>query len=302
MLTLKTLRENSDFVIERLSIRNMDAAPMVRQILEADASRRAAQTQADALTAEQKKAAAQVGILLKKGKTEEAEQVKITTTELKEKIRALTADQELYEKEVNDLLVLLPNLPHQLVVKGDGADDNVQVKEGGPSLQLPKDALPHWELAKKYDLIDFELGVKLTGAGFPVYMGKGARLQMALIQFFLDSNVKAGYKEIMPPAYTPCFRREAGSYGKDVRGLNRLHQFDKVEIVQVTHPDNSYATLEEMVAHVESLVKQLGLPYRKPVTGTKRASFSWCTRLTEVRWRCPESLLRCWKTTRMQRE
>jgi len=149
MLTLKTLRENSDFVIERLSIRNMDAAPMVRQILEADASRRAAQTQADALTAEQKKAAAQVGILLKKGKTEEAEQVKITTTELKEKIRALTADQELYEKEVNDLLVLLPNLPHQLVVKGDGADDNVQVKEGGPSLQLPKDALPHWELAKK---------------------------------------------------------------------------------------------------------------------------------------------------------
>ncbi|HPX79256.1 MAG TPA: serine--tRNA ligase [Bacteroidales bacterium] len=320
MLTLKTLRENSDFVIERLSIRNMDAAPMVRQILEADARRRAAQTQADALTAEQKKAAAQVGILLKKGKTEEAEQVKITTTELKEKIRALTADQELYEKEVNDLLVLLPNLPHQLVVKGDGADDNVQVKEGGPSLQLPKDALPHWELAKKYDLIDFELGVKLTGAGFPVYMGKGARLQMALIQFFLDSNVKAGYKEIMPPlmvnedsgfgtgqlpdkgqqmyhvgldnfyliptaevpltniyrdtilnledlpvritAYTPCFRREAGSYGKDVRGLNRLHQFDKVEIVQVTHPDNSYATLEEMVAHVESLVKQLGLPYR----------------------------------------
>ena len=196
MLTLKTLRENSDFVIERLSIRNMDAAPMVRQILEADASRRAAQTQADALTAEQKKAAAQVGILLKKGKTEEAEQVKITTTELKEKIRALTADQELYEKEVNDLLVLLPNLPHQLVVKGDGADDNVQVKEGGPSLQLPKDALPHWELAKKYDLIDFELGVKLTGAGFPVYMGKGARLQMALIQFFLDSNVKAGTKKL----------------------------------------------------------------------------------------------------------
>ncbi|NLA16159.1 MAG: serine--tRNA ligase [Bacteroidales bacterium] len=320
MLTLTLLREDPHFVIERLSVRNIDATPVVHQILEADAKRRAAQTQANELTAQQKQTASQIGLLLRQGKKEEAEEIKRVTTEIKEKVRALTADQELHEKEMNELLVQLPNVPHRLVVKGVGADDNVLVKEGGVLPKLPEDALPHWELAKKYDLIDFELGVKLTGAGFPVYMGKGAQLQRGLIQFFLDNNVKAGYKECMPPllvnedsgfgtgqlpdkgqqmyhveldnfyliptaevpltnlyrdsilnvgdlpiritAYTPCFRREAGSYGKDVRGLNRLHQFDKVEIVEVTHPDQSYDVLEKMVKHVEGLVNQLELPYR----------------------------------------
>lgn len=320
MLTLKLLREDPEYVIERLSVRNVDAASLVEQILEADASRRASQTQADALVARQKELASRIRPLMQQGKRDEAEKIKETTTEIKEQVRDLGAAHDLYEKQMQELLVQLPNLPHQLVVKGNGAEDNVKVKEGGTFPQLPEDALPHWELAKKYKLIDFELGVKLTGAGFPVYTGKGARLQSALIQFFLDSNARAGYIEIMPPlmvnedsgfgtgqlpdkgqqmyhvgldnfyliptsevpltniyrdvllqedelparltAYTPCFRREAGSYGKDVRGLNRLHQFDKVEIVQVTLPSESYKALDSMVAHVEGLVQQLELPYR----------------------------------------
>jgi len=320
MLTLKLLREEPEFVIERLSVKNVDAKETVYKILEIDARRRAAQTQADALSAEQKKTAAAIGMLMQQGNRQEAEQMKVKASESREKVKELLLEQEKLEKDLNDMLVLLPNLPHALVAKGKSAEDNVLVREGGQVPVLPQDALPHWELAKKYDIIDFDLGVKLTGAGFPVYKGQGARLQFALISYFLDQNASAGYKEIMPPimvnedsgygtgqlpdkseqmyhagldnfymiptaevpvtniyrdviinrselpvkltAYTPCFRREAGSYGKDVRGLNRLHQFDKVEIVQLTHPSDSYDTLDQMVKHVEGLVQSLQLPYR----------------------------------------
>ena len=320
MLTLKLLREDPGFVIERLAVKNFDAGPAVHKILDLDARRRAAQTEADALTAEQKKIASQIGRLMQEGKKDEAGVIKRLAAESKEKVKELIADQDLLERELNEILVTLPNLPYKMVVPGKGAEDNVLVREGGSMPLIPDDALPHWELAKKYDLIDFDLGVKLTGAGFPIYKGKGARLQMALIQFFLDQNTRAGFREIMPPilvnedsgygtgqlpdkgqqmyhvgldnyyliptaevpltniyrdtildagqlpvrltAYTPCFRREAGSYGKDVRGLNRLHQFDKVEIVQLTHPENSYSALDQMVKHVERLVQLLKLPYR----------------------------------------
>lgn len=320
MLTLKLLREDPGFVIERLAVKNFDAGSAVHKILDLDARRRAAQTEADALTAEQKKIASQIGRLMQEGKKDEAGVIKRLAAESKEKVKELIADQDLLERELNEILVTLPNLPYKMVVPGKGAEDNVLVREGGSMPLIPDDALPHWELAKKYDLIDFDLGVKLTGAGFPVYKGKGARLQMALIQFFLDQNTRAGFREIMPPilvnedsgygtgqlpdkgqqmyhvgldnyyliptaevpltniyrdtildagqlpvrltAYTPCFRREAGSYGKDVRGLNRLHQFDKVEIVQLTHPENSYSALDQMVKHVERLVQLLKLPYR----------------------------------------
>ncbi len=320
MLTLKLLREEPEFVIERLSVKNVDAKETVYKILEIDARRRAAQTQADALSAEQKKTAAAIGMLMQQGNRQEAEQMKVKASESREKVKELLLEQEKLEKDLNDMLVLLPNLPHALVARGKSAEDNVLVREGGQVPVLPRDALPHWELAKKYDIIDFDLGVKLTGAGFPVYKGQGARLQFALISYFLDQNASAGYKEIMPPimvnedsgygtgqlpdkseqmyhagldnfymiptaevpvtniyrdviinrselpvkltAYTPCFRREAGSYGKDVRGLNRLHQFDKVEIVQLTHPSDSYDTLDQMVKHVEGLVQSLQLPYR----------------------------------------
>ncbi len=320
MLTIKLLREDPDFVAERLAIRNLDAGPVIRQILELDARRRAAQTEADALIADQKKTASRIGMLMAEGKHDQVSEIKKSAGENKEKVKLLITEQEKLEIELNDLLVTLPNMPNKLVARGEGAMDNVIVREGGQKPILPEGALPHWELAKKYDLIDFDLGVKLTGAGFPVYKGKGARLQMGLIQFFLDQNVRAGYKEIMPPilvnedsgygtgqlpdkgdqmyhvgldnyyliptaevpltniyrdtildaallpvkltAYTPCFRREAGSYGKDVRGLNRLHQFDKVEIVQLTHPDQSYTALDQMVKHVERLGPLLNLPYR----------------------------------------
>ena len=320
MLTLKLLREEPEFVIERLSVKNVDAKETVYKILEIDARRRAAQTQADALSAEQKKTAAAIGMLMQQGNRQEAEQMKVKASESREKVKELLLEQEKLEKDLNDMLVLLPNLPHALVARGKSAEDNVLVREGGQVPVLSQDALPHWELAKKYDIIDFDLGVKLTGAGFPVYKGQGARLQFALISYFLDENASAGYKEIMPPimvnedsgygtgqlpdkseqmyhagldnfymiptaevpvtniyrdviinrselpvkltAYTPCFRREAGSYGKDVRGLNRLHQFDKVEIVQLTHPSDSYDTLDQMVKHVEGLVQSLQLPYR----------------------------------------
>lgn len=320
MLTLKLLRDNPDFVAQRLAIRNMDAGPVIAKILNTDARRRAAQTEADALIAEQKKMASGIGDLLKEGKKAEAEEIRRKAAESKERVKTLIHEQELLAKELDDLLVTLPNIPYKMVVKGEGAQDNVLVREGGTIPELPSGALPHWELAKKFDLIDFELGVKLTGAGFPVYKGKGARLQMGLIQFFLDQNTRAGYTEIMPPilvnedsgygtgqlpdkgqqmyhmeldnyyliptaevpltniyrdtileldelpvrltAYTPCFRREAGSYGKDVRGLNRLHQFDKVEIVQLTHPDHSYSVFDQMVKHIERLVQLLKLPYR----------------------------------------
>ncbi len=320
MLTLKMLREEKRKVIEKLQIKNFDAAPVVEKVLELDALRRSAQTESDALLAEQKQKAAQIGALMKQGLKEEAEKAKAEVAALKARSAELLAKGEAAARELEQQLVLLPNLPCDLVVPGKGAEDNQVVKMGGPEVNLPEGALPHWELAKKYGIIDFDLGVKVTGAGFPVYRDKGAKLQRALINFFLDCNTAAGYMEVEPPvmvnaasgfgtgqlpdkegqmyhanlddfymvptaevpvtnlfrdeilpggslpqkltAYTPCFRREAGSYGKDVRGLNRLHQFDKVEIVRVERPEDSYAALDEMVAHVEGIVNKLGLRYR----------------------------------------
>lgn len=320
MLTLKALRDDRDKVIEKLKIKNFDAQPIVDKVLELDALRRSLQTESDALLAQQKQKAAEIGALMKNGLKEEAEKVKESVAELKARSSELLKQKDEAEAQMQDSLVLLPNMPCDLVAPGKGAEDNEVVKMGGPEVELPEGALPHWDLAKKYDIIDFDLGVKITGAGFPVYKDKGAKLQRALINFFLDNNTAAGYKEVEPPvvvnrdsgfgtgqlpdkegqmyhanlddlylvptaevpltniyrdvilaenevpqkitAYTPCFRREAGSYGKDVRGLNRLHQFDKVEIVRIEKPENSYAALEEMVAHVESLVEKLGLKYR----------------------------------------
>jgi len=320
MLTLKMLRDDPQAVVEKLKIKNFDARPIVDKVLELDARRRALQTESDALLAEQKQLAAEIGGLMKQGLKEKAEEIKAKVAEIKNKSTELLAGMEEAAKEMENNLVLMPNIPCNLIKPGKGAEDNEIVKMGGPEVNLPEGAVPHWELTKKYDIIDFDLGVKITGAGFPVYKGKGAKLQRALINFFLDCNTAAGYKEVEPPvmvnaasgfgtgqlpdkegqmyhanvddfymvptaevpvtnifrdvileadqipqrltAYTPCFRREAGSYGKDVRGLNRLHQFDKVEIVRVEKPENSYAALDEMVAHVEGIVNKLGLKYR----------------------------------------
>ena len=320
MLTLKTLRENRDLVIAKLKIKNFDAQPVVDKVLELDSKRRALQTESDALLSEQKKKSAEIGTLMKQGLKSEAEEAKAAVAQLKARSGAILTEMAAAEQELQNQLVLLPNMPCDLVKPGKGAEDNEVVKMGGPEVKLPQGALPHWELAKKYDIIDFDLGVKITGAGFPVYKGKGAKLQRALINFFLDINTADGYKEVEPPvmvnkdsgfgtgqlpdkegqmyyanlddfymvptaevpvtnifrdvileqnqipqrltAYTPCFRREAGSYGKDVRGLNRLHQFDKVEIVRVEKPEDSYKALDDMVAHVEKIVNMLGLKYR----------------------------------------
>ena len=320
MLTLKTLREDPEMVIRKLAKKHFDAREIVMDVIAMDDRRKAIQQESDALLGQQKKAAAAIGQLMKEGRREEAEAAKAEVAALKQRSAELLAEADANAAALQDKLVLLPNLPYDLVPEGAGAEDNLVVKMGGPEPNLPENALPHWELAKKYDIIDFELGVKITGAGFPVYKGKGAKLQRALINFFLDRNTAAGYKEVEPPvmvnaasgfgtgqlpdkegqmyhatvdnfymvptaevpvtnifrdviladsdfpqkltAYTPCFRREAGSYGKDVRGLNRLHQFDKVEIVRVEKPENSYAALDEMIAHVESLVNELGLKYR----------------------------------------
>ena len=320
MLTLKTLRDDPERVIAKLKVKNFDAKPIVDKVLELDALRRALQTESDALLSVQKQKAAEIGSLMKQGLKDEAEEVKAEVAGIKAKSNDLLARMDLATKELEDNMVLLPNMPCDLVPEGKNSDDNLVVKMGGPEVKLPEGALPHWELAKKYDIIDFDLGVKITGAGFPVYKGKGAKLQRALINFFLDFNTAAGYKEVEPPvmvnkesgfgtgqlpdkegqmyhanlddfymvptaevpvtnifrdvilqqneipqrmtAYTPCFRREAGSYGKDVRGLNRLHQFDKVEIVRVEKPEDSYVALDDMVAHVEALVNKLGLKYR----------------------------------------
>ncbi len=320
MLTLKMLRDDPAAVVEKLKIKNFDAQPIVDRVLELDAARRSCQTESDALLAVQKQKAAEIGGLMRQGRREEAEAAKAEVAALKARSGELLARMDEASAELERQLVLLPNTPCSLVKPGKGAEDNEIVKTGGPEVVLPEGALPHWELAKKYDIIDFDLGVKITGAGFPVYKGKGAKLQRALINFFLDANTAAGYQEVEPPvmvnaasgfgtgqlpdkegqmyhanlddfymvptaevpvtnifrdvilgegeipqrltAYTPCFRREAGSYGKDVRGLNRLHQFDKVEIVRVEKPEESYRALDEMVAHVESLVNRLGLKYR----------------------------------------
>ncbi len=320
MLSVKLIEENKDYVIERLAVKRFNGKEIIDKILELDNKRRQIQNKNDSILAEINILSKSIGILIKSGNTNEIEESKEKTARLKDESKTLGSDLESTEKEIKNLLDQVPNLPHISVPAGNGAEDNVLVREGGIKPLLDKNAKPHWDLAKKYNIIDFELGVKITGAGFPVYVGKGAKLQRALINFFLDEAARNGYQEYMPPlmvnadsgygtgqlpdkegqmyhatldnyyliptaevpltniwrntilnhsdlpvkamAYTPCFRREAGAYGKDVRGLNRLHQFDKVEIVQIQHPAKSYDTLEEMVVHVESLVQKLELPYR----------------------------------------
>ena len=320
MLELNVIRENPELVIERLAIKHVDARATIQNIINIDQARRDTQKQLDDNLAEANNLAREIGNLFKSGKQDEATAMKDRTAILKVQAKELGEQLEKLQNEQNDLLITLPNMPHPETPRGKAAEDNAIVYSEGQIPDLGENALPHWELAQKYDLIDFELGVKLTGAGFPVYKGKGARLQRALINFFIDEAMKAGYLEIQPPlmvneasgygtgqlpdkdgqmyfvgidkfyliptaevpvtniyrdvivkaedlpiknvAYSACFRREAGSYGKDVRGLNRLHQFDKVEIVQIQHPDKSYATLEEMRAHVMSLVQKLELPFR----------------------------------------
>ena len=320
MLTLKQLRENKAEAVRRLQKKGVDAEPIIARIEELDDKRKALQIELDNCLAEQNQAAKQIGMLMGKGLKDEAEAKKQEVAQLKNRSTELKEESERVAEELQNEIVKLPNFPADIVPEGRTAEDNVVVKLVENYTEIPGEALPHWELAKKYDIIDFDLGVKLTGAGFPVYKGKGARLQRALINYFLDCNTRAGYQEVEPPimvneasgfgtgqlpdkegqmyhatadgfylvptaevpvtnifrdvileqnelpvkmtAYTPCFRREAGSYGKDVRGLNRLHQFDKVEIVQVSHPEKSYEALDAMVAHVESIVASLGLPYR----------------------------------------
>ena len=320
MLTLQQLRGDKELAIKKLAKKGVDAAPIIAKIEELDDARKALQMELDNCLAEQNKAAKEIGMLMGQGRREEAEERKQQVAALKAKSAELAAKHEEASAELQAQIVLLPNFPADIVPEGKTAEDNLVVKIDENYSELPENPLPHWELAKKYDIIDFDLGVKLTGAGFPVYKGKGARLQRALINYFLDYNTAAGYQEVEPPvmvneasgfgtgqlpdkegqmyhatadnfylvptaevpvtnifrdvildekefpvkmtAYTPCFRREAGSYGKDVRGLNRLHQFDKVEIVQLALPEQSYEALDGMVAHVEGLVKSLGLPYR----------------------------------------
>jgi len=320
MLNPGFIRSNKDRVIERLKIKNFNDTEIIEKIIKTDEERRSTQQKADSLQAEMNTLSKSIGMLFKEGKQDEANAAKAKTSELKENIKSLQSALSQKVEELDKLLVLVPNLPHESVPPGKGEEDNEQVKIADKEILLPENALPHWELGKKYDIIDFDLGVKITGAGFPVYKGKGAKLQRALITYFLDKNDQAGYTEFLPPlmvnedsgfgtgqlpdkegqmyhvqsenfyliptaevpvtniyrdvilnneelpvkntAYTPCFRREAGSYGKDVRGLNRVHQFDKVEIVQIRHPEESYQALDEMVEHVESLVRELELPYR----------------------------------------
>ncbi|MHC1733677.1 MAG: serine--tRNA ligase [Bacteroidales bacterium] len=320
MLTINLIRENPSFVIERLKVKNFDADAAVSLVLDLDRRRRELQTESDSIQAELNSLSREIGAMMKEGRKGEAESARSGIGAMKEKQKHLADTLEEVSAQMQAELVKLPNLPHQLVAPGKSAEDNVIVRSGGVIPQLHPGASPHWDLIKKYDIIDFDLGIKITGAGFPVYKGKGARLQRALINFFLDEGGMAGYREIEPPivvnedsgfgtgqlpdkegqmyhvgidnlymiptaevpitniyrdvildaaelpvknvGYTPCFRREAGSWGAHVRGLNRLHQFDKVEIVQVAHPDKSYEALEEMVKHVESLLAKLELPYR----------------------------------------
>jgi seryl-tRNA synthetase len=320
MLTLKTINDNPNEVIDRLRKRNFDAENMINEVLSLDEKRRNAQTQLDNTLAEVNSISRTIGNYFKEGKKEEAEKSRKEVAKLKELTKQYESDLASSEKKIQDILVNIPNIPHESVPEGKGADDNLIERSGGEFPSLPEGSEPHWELAKKYDIIDFELGVKIAGAGFPVYKGKGARLQRALINFFLDSARDSGYIEVQPPylvnadsgfgtgqlpdkegqmyhaqvddlyliptaevpvtniyrdvilekkdfpikntAYSACFRREAGSYGKDVRGLNRLHQFDKVEIVCIEDPERSYERLDEMVNYVQSLVEKLGLPWR----------------------------------------
>ena len=319
MLTIQQIKENPQYIIDRLAVKGFKAEEHINRVLEIDQQRRQLQMNNDNLGAELKKYAAEIGALMKQGKKEEAEVAKARVATLKEEQKTIAEQLDAAELAQRDILLSIPNIPCEMVPEGRTAEDNVVEKEGGVMPNLGADALPHWDLAKKYNLIDFDLGVKITGAGFPVYIGKGARLQRALIQFFLDQAGESGYLEVQPPyvvneasgygtgqlpdkegqmyhcqldnlyliptaevpvtniyrdvilndnqlpikncAYSACFRREAGSYGKDVRGLNRLHQFDKVEIVRIEKPENSYAALEEMKDHVQGLLDKLGLPW-----------------------------------------
>ncbi|UKJ07312.1 serine--tRNA ligase [Solitalea lacus] len=320
MLQINYIRENKEDVLARLSKKNFKQLELVDEILELDQKRRATQAQLDNVLSQSNTMAKSIGELVKSGRKEEIEKIKETTSLLKEDIKVLGEELTEIEQQLHNKLVQVPNLPHNSVPDGNTPEENEVVLTHGNIPTLPEGALPHWELAAKYDIIDFELGNKITGAGFPVYKGKGAKLQRALINFFLDEAEKAGYFEVQPPtvineasgfgtgqlpdkegqmyfigednlyliptaevpvtnlyrdeivkeeqlpikntAYTPCFRREAGSYGAHVRGLNRLHQFDKVEIVQIAHPDKSYEILEDMSTYVQSLLQKLELPYR----------------------------------------
>lgn len=320
MLQLQVIRENKEEVIKALEKRNLDAQKLIEKALDLDDKRRATQTKLDAILAKSNKISKEIGMLFKSGKAQEANELKSKTTDLKEDSKKFTEALSSAANELNEVLYQIPNIPHESVPSGNTDEDNEEVFREGDIPKLGTEAMPHWELAKKYDIIDFELGVKITGAGFPVYKGKGARLQRALISYFLDKNTEAGYTEMQVPhlvneasgystgqlpdkegqmyhvgednlyliptaevpvtnllrgeivssddfpisytGYTPCFRREAGSYGAHVRGLNRLHQFDKVEIVRVEHPNNSYAALDGMVEHVKNILRELKLPYR----------------------------------------
>jgi len=320
MLQVNLIRKQKDWVLERLAVKNFPEPALVDKILELDDQRRSLQTASEQLLARRNAASKEIGALMGQGKKEEAEGRKKEVADLKEQIEQIEKSLGSVEAELQDSLVRLPNLPSEKVPKGKTPEDNEVVRQGGEIPQLPKDAVPHWDLIKKYDIVDFETGVKITGSGFPLFKGQGAKLQRALVSYFLDFNTGAGYHEVIPPymvneataygtgqlpdkegqmyympadnfymiptaevpvtniyrdeilkeselpvmltAHSPCFRREAGSFGKDVRGLNRVHQFDKVEIVQLVHPTRSYDVLEEMVLHVEKLVQSLGLPYR----------------------------------------
>ena len=319
MLTLQLINQDPEEVIRRLAVKQFDGREPIMRIVDLDKQRRALQKQRDDNAAVLNKMAAQIGALMKQGNRDEAETVKAQVADLKTANKEIDDNLAAAQDEITEILLTIPNVPYSGVPEGRTAEDNVVEKTGGKMPELGEDALPHWDLAKKYNLIDFDLGVKITGAGFPVYVGKGARLQRALIQFFLDEAGKAGYLEIEPPlvvneasglgtgqlpdkegqmyhcqvdnfyliptaevpvtnmyrdviipqeelpkkncAFSACFRREAGSYGKDVRGLNRLHQFDKVEIVRIEKPEDSYAALEEMKDHVQGLLEKLELPW-----------------------------------------
>jgi seryl-tRNA synthetase len=318
MLHINKIRENKESFITLLKVKNIDATDLITNAIAKDDERKATQKSADELLAKGNQLAKQIGELYKTGKADEANVLKEESSSIKESSKALQVKQSELEKEIQDILVQIPNVPHPTVPQGKSDADNVTIKEVGTIPILMKGAKPHWELTTDYSLIDFELGNKITGAGFPVYTHNGAKLQRALIAYFLDKNIAAGYTEYLPPhlvnetsgfgtgqlpdkegqmyhatednlyliptaevpvtnffrdvivnefpikctAYTPCFRREAGSYGKEVRGLNRLHQFDKVEIVQIQHPEKSYETLDMMVNHVASILDELELPYK----------------------------------------
>ena len=318
MLNISNLREQKKEIVELLKIKNFNALDLIDSVIEKDNSRKLNQQKSDEVLSKLNQIAKEIGVLYKQGNIEKANSLKQSSVELKEYSKKLSAIQKEIQEEIREILLLIPNTPHKSVPKGNSENDNEIIEEVGEMPKLEDNSKPHWELTELYDLIDFNLGNKITGAGFPVFKGKGAKLQRALISFFLDQNINAGYEEYLPPsvvnaesmfgtgalpdkegqmyhvteddlyliptaevpvtnffrdaivkdfpikctAYTPCFRREAGSYGKDVRGLNRLHQFDKVEIVQIEHPDNSYSTLDKMVKHVASILNQLELPYR----------------------------------------